>query len=960
MKPFILILSILACAGAAGAQNIAATPLAGEIVLDGKLDDAAWQKATVHGGFHRLMIGAAQDATVSAATDFRVLASADAVYIGIRCQEPLMDKLVTRPIARDGAVWNSDSVEVFLDPTGKGAEYYQFMLSADNVQFDKYYIEGGNTSGEYYSALWESAVYKGKDFWSAEIKLPLTAFFFTPAAQFAPDWRINVARERQAKPELTTWSKLKNTFQEPLSFGQIEAMPKKPAKFDLRINSLDAALDMPLGTGYKGELQVGVTANTPQNAKDQYSLEVQPLSGARGTGVSARSQFKLPAGEENTVGIPDVTFSALGESLNEVRLRNGGEIVAAAILPLRTKYQPIAIDLTSPFYAGSIFPGQKVDDISGFVRLSAPAATLRGAQVVVTLESDAPDNAFKVRTTTQAATSSVPFTFPAAALEIGDYRIRAELTRDQKITATTTTPVRKLPVVAGNTSYIDKDLNMVINGKPTIVRGWYGSGYLLGDAIAKEYPPATLPFVNGFDKTITLEAERMVPAEKSLVYGHEVPSQKVFDAMKAQIEQHRNDPKLLWWYLADEPEFRDLLPGYLQKQYEFIKKLDPYHPVMIITHRPDVFRDCADILNPHTYLNPILGKNGSRSMSPPQNITREVSLVAQATDRRKAAWFTPQAFSYAGPLGRIWNADYPNFTEFRVMMWTAVASGAKGFTPFIYSDHYNSLELRRGVPFIYQTIEELEPFLLQGADSLPLQVKSPDDSVQAMIKEHDGKLLLIAVNKSDNLTTATIESKLLKTLSQLQGFREESRAPVKNGAVQLSFAPYQVHLLTSEKLDGKLQNVEEFQRTLDVAAVALKKPSNILFGRGREIEWDTSNSIIPSRSLASTLTNGLTDAVAWIARGDEAPKIEMAFPTFVPKFRRAKIYSSNLQAAELWIWKYGEWQKVGEANNIADNAMSEQVAEMDLGEQVSTVKVQLRMKEKPGVKAEVYEIELYE
>src|SRR5690606_8543129 len=144
---------------------------------------------------------------------------------------------------------------------------------------------------------------------------------------------------------------------------------------------------------------------------------------------------------------------------------------------------------------------------------------------------------------------------------------------------------------------------------------------------------------------------------------------------------------------------------------------------------------------------------------------------------------------------------------------------------------------------------------------------------------------LIAVNLLDKPVTARIASDGLKSISRLVGYRQGGEVPVADGTLTLQFEPYQVHLLTSRKIDGNLKPVEAFEKELAAAQAALKKPGNVLYGRGREIEWDVSSAWSglggPQNTMFS-LCDGITDAYGWIAEKPGPGWIGMIFPNFVP------------------------------------------------------------------------------
>ena len=312
----------------------------------------------------------------------------------------------------------------------------------------------------------------------------------------------------------------------------------------------------------------------------------------------------------------------------------------------------------------------------------------------------------------------------------------------------------------------------------------------------------------------------------------ECPSAKVFKVMRQRIEAARNSKTLRWYYLCDEPECRGVSPVYLKYQYDFIKKLDPYHPVMIITREPARFTGCADILNPHPYLTPTVNAKGVRRMRSPKRIRDQMRTVLAAGKGRIPAWLTPQAFSYGFVDPQ---ADYPTFVEYRCMLWDAVANGATGFTPFMYAAHFGSPDLRIGCDFVYESMAYLDDFLNSAERPMSLTVEAPQDGVDAWAKKIDGKVLLVAVNLLDKPVTATIHVPGLDDVSELYGFREKADVKLAKGQLTLKFSPYQVHLLTHSKIAQQLRTVLDANREIAAARAAMKKPGNILFGRGKEI-----------------------------------------------------------------------------------------------------------------------------
>jgi len=132
MRPIMLLALLALIASPLPAAEMVPVPVAtagltdAPPALDGALDDACWQSATVLGSFVKL--DASQLA--SPGTEARVCWDAANLYVGVRCEEPNMKALKMQMTARDDAVWRDDCVELFLDTNLDRTSYYHFAINA--------------------------------------------------------------------------------------------------------------------------------------------------------------------------------------------------------------------------------------------------------------------------------------------------------------------------------------------------------------------------------------------------------------------------------------------------------------------------------------------------------------------------------------------------------------------------------------------------------------------------------------------------------------------------------------------------------------------------------------------------------------------------------------------------------------------------------------------------------------
>lgn len=165
-------------------------------VIDGKLDETEWKRAEVL-NFIRATDKKTPKPTYP--TTVQAVWTPDGVTFGFRMTEPTPDKLW---ISEPAGSWHNDNVELFFDVTGKGAgDYYQIILDARNEGLCT--IHAAEKDGWKPKNL-KSQIYKGKDFWSAEIFIPFSEFATLKDAQIPKTssgglfWLGNFTRHRKA------------------------------------------------------------------------------------------------------------------------------------------------------------------------------------------------------------------------------------------------------------------------------------------------------------------------------------------------------------------------------------------------------------------------------------------------------------------------------------------------------------------------------------------------------------------------------------------------------------------------------------------------------------------------------------------------------------------------------------------------------------------------------------------
>jgi hypothetical protein len=161
---------------------------AGEIEIDGHLDEPAWHAAAPAADFRQLQ--PAEGALATERTELRILFDDDALYVGARLYDGSPRHVVRRRSRRDVAA-DADGFSVFLDPNHDHLTAIELHVSAAGVQRDVY-IYNDVTEDPSWDAVWDSAVSVDDEGWTVEMRVPFSQLRFPRTER--PTWGINAER----------------------------------------------------------------------------------------------------------------------------------------------------------------------------------------------------------------------------------------------------------------------------------------------------------------------------------------------------------------------------------------------------------------------------------------------------------------------------------------------------------------------------------------------------------------------------------------------------------------------------------------------------------------------------------------------------------------------------------------------------------------------------------------------
>ena len=289
----------------------------------------------------------------------------------------------------------------------------------------------------------------------------------------------------------------------------------------------------------------------------------------------------------------------------------------------------------------------------------------------------------------------------------------------------------------------------------------------------------------------------------------ELPRKAIEQGQWAQIrrciETYRHHPGLLCWG-SEERIARGAAPlTNIATLYRLVHELDPDHPLILGDSR-DVSKNMVkDRRNffPDDFMDigiwwwyPIPLSTNETTLEPPSWLT--------TTSSQKPLWIAIQA--YKTP----WiNSRYPTPEEYRCMAYLSIIHGVKGLWFYTGSGEHDKQGKPAGLlnqpenshwDYVQKLVRELRqfsPVIMAPAFSGKPTLSPSDAPVECAVRQRDGKLYLIAANKSIRPASVRFSAPWLEG-RHIQALYETHAASIEGEALSDDFAPLAVHVYQME------------------------------------------------------------------------------------------------------------------------------------------------------------------
>ncbi len=186
-------------------------------VIDGKLDDAAWNEAAIAKDFVMFRPGDGDPEPENQKTEVKILYDNQAIYIGAYLYDSEPNKIMRQLSERDN-LGTSDFFALGISPNNDGQNEYEFFVSAGATQLDAQ-VSPANGEDFSWSEVWFSEVSFDEKGWYVEMKIPYAALRFADGKDMT--WGLNIHRRIESTREQYVWNYIDKSTGRPSQYAGI-------------------------------------------------------------------------------------------------------------------------------------------------------------------------------------------------------------------------------------------------------------------------------------------------------------------------------------------------------------------------------------------------------------------------------------------------------------------------------------------------------------------------------------------------------------------------------------------------------------------------------------------------------------------------------------------------------------------------------------------------------------------
>ncbi len=369
--------------------------------------------------------------------------------------------------------------------------------------------------------------------------------------------------------------------------------------------------------------------------------------------------------------------------------------------------------------------------------------------------------------------------FPLSNFKLGENLLRISL-QNSNTKKDTSITITKLKPVSNEVKINQKTGGLIANGLPFFPFGFYcgevgnipeqevTGGFNLIGPYQSNLPDGLEKRKAYMDRCAELGVKVQYGVNSLIGSGHngakpDMTQEERFEILRKEVLAFKDHPALLSWYINDEPAGQGRDPKLMEKTYNIIHKLDPYHPISMVFMMPskaDKYANGMDIAMTDPY--PV-----------PKSVTEVQYYVKQLNGyfkHNKSIWMVPQAFGGS----EMWPRE-PTAKEIRTMTYLGLIEGIQGVQYFIHTGlniNPQSVPMWSECRNMAVEFNQMTPFLLDYSSSKILTTNN--EKIVAREYTYKGDHLIVAVNTANEPYTYKINTNIKKNTKAELWFENRS------------------------------------------------------------------------------------------------------------------------------------------------------------------------------------------
>ncbi len=204
----------------------------GGLSFDGIVNDTCWMHADSISNL--TMVEPNEGKTPEFPTVIRILANKKEVILGIICYDNDPKKITAFSKARDSELRGEDYIKFVFDTYLDGRTGYIFAINPNGARYDALSTRHGESEDENWDGIWQAKTHIGKNYWSAEIRIPVKNMTFKKKMH---EWGFNIERRVQRLMETDRWTGAKRDYNvaQTSVAGLLEGLPSFSLGWGLQI-----------------------------------------------------------------------------------------------------------------------------------------------------------------------------------------------------------------------------------------------------------------------------------------------------------------------------------------------------------------------------------------------------------------------------------------------------------------------------------------------------------------------------------------------------------------------------------------------------------------------------------------------------------------------------------------------------------------------------------------------------